>query len=111
MNARKTSNMLNHRNQGRSVGTFPAHPCRSQIIKSNLLKHRLSRKLALEIAGRVPDRLARQAVAEAEALAWSTPYPLLFLPGLMEEKLLGARQWVSRQREILERQKALTITE
>jgi hypothetical protein len=103
--------MLNHRNQGRNVGAFPAHPCRSQTLKLNLLKYRLRRKLASEIEGRVPDRLARQAIAEAEALAWSTSHPLLFLPGLMEEKLHSAGQWAARQREILERQKALTVTE
>jgi hypothetical protein len=76
-----------------------------------LLKYRLRRKLASDIKGRVPEQLARQAVAEAEALAWSTSYPLLFLPGLMEEKLRNARRWATRQREILERQKAFTVTE
>ncbi len=103
--------MLNHRNQGRSAGAFPAHPCRSEAVKLNLLKYRLRRKLASEMKGRVPDQLARQAIAEAEALAWSTSHPLLFLPGLMEEKLHKARRWATRQREILERQKAFTVTE
>lgn len=80
-------------------------------MKSNLLKYRVRRKLAREFEGRIPDRLQRQSEAEAEALAWSTPYPLLFLPGLMEEKLHKAHQWVNRQREILERQKTLAFTE
>ncbi len=103
--------MLSHRNQGTRVGAIPAHPCRSQTMKLSLLKYRLRRKLASEIKGRVPDRLARQAVAEAEALAWSTSFPLLFLPGLMEEKLQNARQWVTRQQEILDRQKTLSVAE
>jgi hypothetical protein len=71
------------------------------------LKYRLKRKLTTEVKGRIPDQLVSQAVAEADALAWSTPYPVLFLPGLVEEKILHAGQWASRQREILARQKAL----
>jgi len=42
----------------------------------------------------------RLALTEAEALAWSTSYPHLFLPGLMEEKLQSARLWTSRQRRL-----------
>jgi hypothetical protein len=99
--------MLNHRKQGRKAGAIPGHPCRFEIVKSNLLKCRLKRRLATEVQGRIPEQLVNQAVAEAEALAWSTPYPLLFLPGLVEEKVLNAGHWASRQREILERQKSL----
>jgi hypothetical protein len=76
-------------------------------LKSNLLKYRLKRNLAHEVKSRVPDQLLKSAVAEAEALAWSTPYPLLFLPGLVEEKVLKADRWTVRQKEILARHSTL----
>lgn len=107
MITRKQANSLNHRSQGRDWEAKPVRPCRSETLKSNLLKYRLKRSLAAEASGRVPDQMLNQAVAEAEALAWTTPYPLLFLPGLVEEKVLTADRWAGRQHEILERQKAL----
>ena len=107
MNTRKPVNLLNRRYQGRGLEAKPVRPCRSEVLKSNLLKYRLKRNLATEASGRIPDQMLNRAVAEAEALAWTTPYPLLFLPGLVEEKVLTAGRWASRQREILDRQKAL----
>ena len=107
MNTRKRANLLNRRNQGRNLEAKPVRPCRSVVLKSNLLKYRLKRNLATEASGRIPDQMLNQAVAEAEALAWTTPYPLLFLPGLAEEKVLTAGRWASRQQKILEQQKAL----
>jgi hypothetical protein len=107
MNTRKRANLLNRRYQGRDLEVKPVRPCRSEVLKSNLLKYRLKRNLATEASGRIPDQMLNGAVAEAEALAWTTPYPLLFLPGLVEEKVLTAGRWASRQREILERQKTL----
>jgi len=107
MNTRKRANLLNRRYQGRDWEAKPVRPCRSEVLKSNLLKYRLKRNLATEVGGRIPNQMLNGAVAEAEALAWTTPYPLLFLPGLVEEKVLTAGRWASRQREILERQKAL----
>jgi hypothetical protein len=106
MNTRKRYNALNRRNQGGDPGAVFNRACRSESLKSNLLKYRLKQDLVPEVSGRIPAQLLNGAVAEAEALAWSTPYPLLFLPGLVEEKILGAGRWASRQREILERQKA-----
>lgn len=39
----------------------------------------------------------RRAAAEAESLAWLSPYPLLVLPGLLEEKVRKARLYAVRQ--------------
>jgi len=39
----------------------------------------------------------KSAITEAEALAWSTPYPHLFLPALAEEKIACVQQWTHRQ--------------
>jgi hypothetical protein len=107
MNTRKPANLLNRRSQGRDLEAKPVRPCRSEVLKSNLLKYRLKRNLATEASSRIPDQMLNRAVAEAEALAWTTPYPLLFLPGLVEEKVLTADRWASRQQEILKRQKSL----
>ncbi len=106
MNTRKRYNSLNRRNLSGGTGAVSNRACRSETLKSNLLKNRLKQGIPSEIRGRIPDQLLNHAVVEAEALAWSTPYPLLFLPGLVEEKILGAGRWASRQREILNRQKS-----
>lgn len=45
-------------------------------------------------------RLYHLAVREAEAIAWQTPYPLLVLPALLEEKLKQAAGWFHRQRSL-----------
>lgn len=42
----------------------------------------------------------RLALVEAEALAWSTAYPHLFLPALAEEKIQYVRQWTRRQAQV-----------
>jgi hypothetical protein len=81
--------------------------CRTAARKLKQLKEQLAEKLAAEIQGGIPQKLVQQAMNEAEALAWSTRYPLLFLPVLAEEKIQSVRQWTSRQQQILEHQRAL----
>lgn len=44
----------------------------------------------------------RRAAAEAESLAWLSPFPLLVLPGLLEEKVRNARLYAIRQAELRE---------
>ena len=43
----------------------------------------------------------RRAAHEAAAAAWLTPFPLLFLPALLEEKARKASLHVARQKAIL----------
>jgi hypothetical protein len=45
-------------------------------------------------------KLLRLAAVEAEALAWLTPFPHLFLPVLLEEKLATARRYVAHQERV-----------
>jgi hypothetical protein len=45
----------------------------------------------------------RRAANEAAALAWATPFPLLFLPGLFEELAAKARTHTRQQGEIMKR--------
>ncbi len=79
--------------------------CRDVAAKFNELTDRLMQKLVADVQGLISENMVKQAVTEAEALACSTPYPLLFLPVLAEEKVMTARQWVRHQTEILERQR------
>ena len=44
-----------------------------------------------------------RAADEAASIAWATPYPLLVLPVLMEEKLEDARRRAELQKAIYER--------
>ena len=44
-----------------------------------------------------------RAADEAASIAWATPYPLLVLPVLLEEKLNDARRKAELQRTIYER--------
>lgn len=61
------------------------------------------RLLARELCW-VHDRLLAECLAraadEALALAWTTPYPGLFLPGLLDEKCAEARQYCVREAQI-----------
>jgi hypothetical protein len=67
-------------------------------LKNRLLARELARVNTLE--GCVA---LRQAANEAAALVWLTPYPLLLLPALFEEKARAARLKVDRQGLIRER--------
>jgi hypothetical protein len=42
----------------------------------------------------------RRAANEAAGLAWFTPFPLLFFPGLLEEKARAALRQGARQRYV-----------
>ena len=96
----------NERNsRGPKTGTLAkcTELCRTAARKLRQLEEQLINKLTAEAQDSVPQRLVQQAVNEAEALAWSTPYPLLFLPELAQEKVQSARQWSRRQQEIYQR--------
>ena len=43
-------------------------------------------------------RLLRQALNEAEAIAWQTGFPQLVFPSLAQEKARAAATWENRQR-------------
>ena len=52
-------------------------------------------------------RFLQHAAHEAASLAWATPYPLLFLPALMEEKQREVRAHALRQQAIRSRSESL----
>jgi hypothetical protein len=76
-------------------------------LKERLLAAELARTVTLET-----NVLLRRAANEAVALVWLTPFPLLLLPGLFEEKARAARLAVGRQALIRERSNdLLALTE
>jgi len=87
--------------------TLSLGACKNMAVKFTHLRESLIQKLTSEVQEPGSEHLIEQAVTDAEALAWSTPYPLLFLPALAEEKVAGARRWADHQRMVLERQREL----
>jgi hypothetical protein len=105
----KTLNEMNGlgiREQGARTLAKCTEACRTATRKLKQLEEQLTQRITAEIQGGVPQQLIQQAMNEAEALAWSTKFPLLFLPELAEEKILSVRQWANRQHQILEQQRA-----
>ena len=105
MNTRKQMNLSGNGEAGAGPLEKSMQVCRHMAAKCGELRDRLMQRIAIELRGGVSEPLVRRAVIEAEALANTTPFPLLFLPALAEEKVRSVRQWTGRQREILERQR------
>ncbi len=61
------------------------------------LKERLLRSAQQDARDVDQERLMCLAAGEAEALAWLTPYPLLVLPVLLEEKIHAAKRYYALQ--------------
>ena len=71
-------------------------------LKERLLAAELARTTNLEV-----NVLLRRAANDAVALVWLTPFPLLLLPALFEEKARVARRAAGRQALIRERSSEL----
>jgi hypothetical protein len=61
-------------------------------LTAKLLRERLARTETARLGGEL-----RRAANEAAALAWVTPFPLLFFPALFDEKVLTATRRAARQ--------------
>jgi hypothetical protein len=87
-----------------NAAAIPAAPFRGaaetelDALKNRLLRQELARAVTLDT-----NVVLRRAANDAAALAWLTPYPLLVLPALFEEKARAARTKASRQSLIRER--------
>jgi len=66
----------------------------------NEVKNKVARQLTFRYGNDLSEDSVRFAVNEADALAATLPYPLLFFPTLAEEKVLKASQWAEKQRQI-----------
>jgi hypothetical protein len=67
------------------------------------LKARLLRSVLTDAANPALKAPFRRAANEAASLAWFTPFPLLFFPALLEEKVYTAQRQQARQRQIRRR--------
>ena len=101
MSAGKMKVPTRFKKETRFAVTIPGVPFRGAVEQElERLKSRLLQEWLLEAAN--PDLTTRyqHAATEAATLAWMTPYPLLVLPVLMEEKIRQARLQATRQKEI-----------
>jgi hypothetical protein len=71
-------------------------------FKNRLLKERLD-----DLTEPALNAYLRRAANEAAAIAWATPYPLLVLPALFEEKIEAAVLQAKRQASVRERSREL----
>jgi hypothetical protein len=74
-----------HSNRCQSNIAVPAQFCRELVSALGNLKSRLHEKFERAHPGR--SQVIRQAVAEAEELAWETSFPHLFLPDFAEVRV------------------------
>jgi hypothetical protein len=90
------------------VTPVPAVPFRgTQETELDRLKARLLREWLRQTPDEQLCAPLRRAANEAAALAWFTPYPLLFFPGLFEEKASVALRQGARQQCIRNRSQSL----
>lgn len=90
------------------LGQIPAAAHRGETetelerLKVRLLAPLLAK--ANETAENAPLKLAAN---EAAGLAWFTPFPLLFFPALLEEKIYAVQRQEARQRKIRQQTEGL----
>ncbi len=86
----------------------PSAPFRG-VMESELdqLKSRLLRELINQQADAALHVRLRRAANDAASLAWLTPFPLLFFPTLLDEKVCVAKKQQARQRRIRQRTQTL----
>jgi len=90
------------------IGPIAPVPFRGTVENDlEQLKARLLRQLLAPVAEPALNTALRRAANEAASLAWSTPFPLLVFPTLLEEKAVAAKRQRERQREIRQRSQGL----
>lgn len=89
---------------------LPAAPFRGTVEHDlDLLKERLLARELQKADGFEANVRLRRAANDAVALAWLTPYPLLLLPVLFEEKVWEARRKAGRQARIRKQTPRFTV--
>jgi hypothetical protein len=93
------------------VGAIAPVPPRGALeTELEQLKARLLEPLLNTAADPAQGEPLRRAANEAAGLAWFTPFPLLFFPALLEEKVNAAQRQQARQRRIIRQTEALVET-
>jgi hypothetical protein len=79
-------------------------PLKSQQIQAVFqgLKTRLLQGVLDDAPDAATGRQLRLAANEAAAVSWTTPFPLLVLPTLIEEKAAEVHQYAARQAQVQE---------
>jgi len=90
------------------TASLPTKPTAElEQLKQQLLEQQLA-----GVAGEHEKLWLRHAIEEAASVAWSTAYPLLVFPALLEEKARQTRDRFNRQSEITRRSRSmLTLAE
>jgi hypothetical protein len=83
------------------MNTKPVNARNRPAITLADLKAQLLARAIDEAADETVAKLFRLAAGEAEALAWQTPFPLLFLPILIEEKLEAVHRYATHQARLV----------
>jgi hypothetical protein len=90
------------------VAPIPAVPFRgTRETELEQLKNRLLRAALNEATDAEFYAPLRRAATEAAGVAWLTPFPLLFLPVLFEEKAAVARRQFSRAQSVRARSRKI----
>ena len=90
------------------VAPVPAVPFRgARETELEQLKNRLLRDALNTAADAEFYAPLRRAANEAAAVAWMTPFPLLFLPGLFDEKAALARRHFDRAQNVRTRSRRI----
>ena len=90
------------------VAPVPAATFRAiQQTALEQFKHRLLQELLARMSRPEFNPVLRRAANEAASLAWTTPFPLLFLPALLEEKAARAVEQHQRQTHVRKRSRLL----
>ncbi len=85
----------------RTVANVCIASCQRLAAQIERTKHNLL--VELQESFQVPEQLYRQALGEAEALAWQTGYPQLVFPTLAAEKMQAVAAWHRRQQSMAHR--------
>jgi len=91
-----------------AVAPVPAVPFRgTRETELEQFKNRLLRAALNEAADAELYAPLRRAATEAAGAAWLTPFPLLFLPALFEEKVATARRQFERAQSVRSRSRRI----
>lgn len=91
--------------QGGSFRRTCAVACEKLLSQLNQVKQNIQAEF--QGAFGLHKHLLRQALVEADALAWQTDYPHLFFPELATEKASQAASWRARQQAMLRQRRAI----